>query len=116
MIFWDEEQCYKKVDELRKENSSYDEFISLIETKLSIFIEIKNNQRLYRPRDSTYYRPRIIVKAFKMTLEEYESLLLYLKYKYIDKVRGDKFLIKKKLFGDKYVIYTKCYDWYDCYD
>ena len=30
MIFWDEEQCYKKVDELRKENSSYDEFISFL--------------------------------------------------------------------------------------
>lgn len=112
MIFWNEETTYEKMEQLRKENSTYNEFVSVIEAKLNVFIEMKNSQRLYKPKSSVDYKPKFDVNAIKMTSEEFKCLIVYLRYKYIEKVKGDYFCIKKKLFSNEYKIYTK-YDYFD---
>jgi len=109
---WYNEKIYNndevlvEICELRKENKYYDKLINSIVERLEVFIDIKNSQVSYTPKSSICYRPKIEVEAIKMTAKEKQFLVEYLNIKYLGKVRGDYFVIKKKNFSNKYKVYT----------
>lgn len=105
------EISYAKIKELRDSNLELNLLLCEIERKTEAFIEMKNSARSYNPKGSNAYKVNFKVNAVKMTADEEKSILKYLYYKYIEKVRGDYFVMKKCLLAKKYKIMTVEHEW-----
>lgn len=103
---YNNDEVLVEVYNLRKESKDYDKLINSIVERLEVFIDVKNSQVSYNPKSSICYKPKIEVEAIKMTAKEKQFLVGYLNIKYLGKVRGDYFVIKKKAFFNKYKVYT----------
>lgn len=102
----EENKIFNKVEQLKREDKNFARLVTQIEVKLTMLIDFTNSKKSYRPNYSSP-KVNIIVDAIKMTTEEFDCLEKFLYEKYIDKVHGDYFCIKKKFLSNKYKIYTK---------
>lgn len=103
--------AFEEMKALRSKNSQINLLVSEIERKIDALIEIRNSTRSYNPKGSINQKVSIKVNAVKITLEEKNIIRSYLYYKYVQKVKGDAFNIRKCLFTNKYRVSTYDVDW-----
>lgn len=108
-------KVFNMVEQLKKDDKNYDKLVTQIEAKLTMLIDFTKVKKRYKP-DYSSPKVNITVEAIKMTTEEFDCLERFLYEKYIDKVHGDYFCIKKKILSNKYKIYTKKRSYYDYLD
>lgn len=96
----------RKMAAFRKENEEFDSLVAEITQKIEKQIEETSNIRSFNPKDSRYYKVHMKVKAVPITLEEKKCLLQYLNEKYINKVAGHYFELKKCWLSEQYLVRT----------
>ena len=111
----EEDEVFRNVEKLKSQDIDFARLVMQVESKLNFLIDFTNNKKRFHPKNSLP-KVRIVVDAVKMTTEEFKVLNELLNKKYLEKVSGDHFCIKKMLFSNKYKIYTKKRIYYDDYD
>ena len=89
-----------------KKNKTFANLVQIVDNAVNNFIIRNEELRSTSPKPTTEYVFKFKVDAIPLSYAEIRHLLWHIEHKYIDRVYGNCFAIKKRLFSKKYIIYS----------
>ena len=99
------ERYERIVSQEKYKDEEYNKFVTNLERKIEKFIREKDGKKTYHTSSINKYL-KIEVDAIPLTKKQMNDLLCYLKIKYIKRLSGNNFRMRKSLLFKTYIIET----------
>lgn len=96
----------KPISNYMEKNKTFANLVQIVDNAVNNFIIRNEELRSTSPKPTTEYVFKFKVDAIPLSYAEIRHLLWHIEHKYIDRVYGNCFAIKKRLFSKKYIIYS----------
>lgn len=100
-------KAFEKIEILKQEDEAFADLILRVDKAIMSFIETNKRSKSYRPKRKK--KLNVIVEAVPLTREEFKILEEYLEKKYLNEVRGDYIVVKKRPLKELYKITSKSF-------